>query len=52
MTTQKIEQLGNEFFITTYFSDEYTPSRTWRKTYKTIKGAEKALNIHLELRNA
>lgn len=49
MKTHKIEQLGNEFFITTYFNDDYTPSRTWNKSYKKRSSAEKKLQEYLEL---
>ena len=51
MTTHKIEKIRDEFYITSYFNDGYTPSRTWNKTFKTRKGAGKRLNNHLELNN-
>ena len=51
MTTHKIEEIRNEFYITTYYNDDYTPSRTWDIAYGTRKGAEKRLNNHLELIN-
>jgi hypothetical protein len=50
MTTHKIEEIRDEFYITTYYNDDYTPSTTWNTTYKTRKGAEKRLNKHLELK--
>ena len=51
MTTHKIEEIRNEFYITTFYNDDYTPSRTWDTTYKTRKGAKKRLQKHLELIN-
>jgi len=51
MTTHKIEKIRDEFYITSYFKEDYTPSHTWSKTFKTRKGAEKRLNNHLELNN-
>lgn len=43
MTTIKIEQIQDEFWITTYFNDGYTSPQVWNKTFKTLKGAQRYL---------
>lgn len=49
MATIKIEQLHDEFWITTYFDDGFTSPQVWNKTFKTRKGAEKCLNNFLKM---
>lgn len=49
MGTTTIEQLHDEFWITTYYNDGFTSPHVWNKTFKTRKGAEKYLSNFLQM---
>lgn len=41
-----IEEIGGEYWITTYFNDGYTRPNVWNKTFRTRKAAENYLQSY------